>query len=172
MMIRFGTSHRRCQEDNMNRKTVLIMVPVLIVAILIVALVMDGGEKPADVRYDYDVEVVDSFMTGSGYEQESSPGEDYAIVTWVVVNDHYEDGFDTNILTFSTSVVVNGLSYTTTVDTYSHPDYKLVTVLEGGSATFAYVYDVPEGTDPSDVEVQYEYIWTFDPPTMERDPTL
>ncbi|MDO5854062.1 MAG: hypothetical protein Q4Q62_08555 [Thermoplasmata archaeon] len=158
----------------MQKKTKIIVgaVVVLAVIVLLAAAASGGGSSKAEVRYNYSIEVTDSFTTDSGYTASSGTGSDFAIVTWTVANDSYSDGFSTNSLTFDADLTVNGLTYGTSAYMYSHPGYLLATIEQGHSASFVYVYEVPDGTAVSDIEVSFEYTWTFDPPKMERDESL
>ena len=149
-------------------------VAVAIVAVVVIVAVIaaaGSGDDSPEVRYDYELEVADSFTSSSGYVVTPSEGNQYAIVTWTVANDSYGDGFHTNDLFFQAKVVAGGVAYSTTVDMYTHPGYLLGDILEGEKATFVYVYEIPAGIPTENLDVQVKYV-DFDPPSMERDTSL
>ncbi len=149
----------------------IVVVVVIIVAIAAVVVVMSDDDKGGKVRYDYEIEIVDSFYDGTFNETPSS-GNQFAIVTFTVVNDSYEDGFDTNMTIFDVDLKVGSTTYPTSFYTFLHPGYLLTDIMVGETASFVYVYEVPSGTTVSSISVEMSYIWTFDPPTMERDRSL
>lgn len=149
---------------------VAVAIVAVVVIVAVIAAVGSGDDSP-EVRYDYELEVADSFTSSSGYEETPSSGNQYVIVTWTVANDSYGDGFHTNDLFFQAKVVAGGVAYGTSIDMYTHPGYLLGDILEGEKATFVYVYEVPAGIPAEDLDVQVHYA-DFDPPSMERDMSL
>ena len=124
---------------------VAVAIVAVVVIVAVIAAVGSGDDSP-EVRYDYGIEVADSFTSSSGYEETPSSGNQYVIVTWTVANDSYGDGFHTNDLFFQAKVVAGGVAYGTSIDMYTHPGYLLGDILEGERAMFVYVYEVPAGT--------------------------
>lgn len=156
-----------------KRTKILIGVVVIVIVLMaVVTVAASSDDDKTEVRYNYKVELADSFVTSSGYTETADAGKQYVIVTWTVANDSYDDGFSTNDLIFVTYVTANGLQYRTTADNYLHPGYKLETITEGHEDTFVCVYEIPSTVQLSDIEVSYDYQWTYDPPKMERDTSL
>lgn len=156
-----------------SKKAIIGIIVVVVLAVIIaIALAGSSSEEEAEVRYDYSAEIVDSFQSASGYTYTPSAGMEYVILHVAVANDSYEDGFSTNSLIFVWKATIDGISYDTALDMYSLPNYKLITIEAGGSATFDYLFEVPEGTALEDITFTYEYQWTFDPPVMEWDDSL
>ncbi len=141
-----------------------------IVLIIVCASIYFGTSDPDPtyVRYDYDIEVVDSFETTLGYDYPAPIGKQYAVVTWTVANDSFEDGFSTSDLDFQADVVVDGLAYTPRVIGDLHPGHLDARITTGHQATFVYVYEIPAGTDAEDIDVSFEYVTVY-PPVMTRD---
>lgn len=156
----------------MKKRTKILIGVVVIVIVLIAIVAVASSDDETEVRYNYKVELADSFVTNSGYTETADAGKQYAIVTWTVANDSYDDGFSTNDLTFVTYVTVNGIQYRTTFENVSHPGYKLETITAGHQDSFVCVYEIPSTAKLSDIEVTYDYQWTYDPPNMERDTSL
>lgn len=155
-----------------SKKVKIIVGVVVLVAIVAIVAAAMGGSDETEVRYDYTVDFEKSFESTTGGTQTASEGMTYLINTWVVANDGYKDGFSTNDLIFQVKATIGGVSYSNSVIGYLHPDYKLVTIEEGGSARFVEVFEVPEGTTASDVTISWDYVdFGFDP-KMERDDSL
>lgn len=69
---------------------VAVAIVAVVVIVAVIAAVGSGDDSP-EVRYDYEIEVADSFTSSSGYEETPSSGNQYVIFTWTVVNDFYRD---------------------------------------------------------------------------------
>ena len=152
-------------------KAAAIVVVVIIMVIAAAAALGSGSDDSPEVRYDYSIEVSDSFAEADGGVVNAPAGSTFAIVTWRVANDGYADGFSTNDLIFQTDAVVNGVAHGTSIWGTTHPGHMLGEITEGSTASFVCVYEVPAGTTAQDVTMQMEYVM-FDPPTMERDDSL
>ncbi len=156
----------------MNRR---ITLPIgAIILFVISASIYFGIPDEVDsgsVRYDYDVEIVDSFESKSGYVYTADIGTQFVIVTWTVANDSFEDGFSTDDLIFQADVVAGGLSYTPRVIGFDHPGYVSATIVMGHTASFVYVYQIPEGFAVEDIGMEFEYMTVY-PPEMIRDEGL
>lgn len=156
----------------MNRTGKIVLAVIVVIAVVaIAAAASSGSDDGPEVRYNYSVQVTDSFGDGP-FPETPSEGHEFAVVTFTFANDSYEDGFSTNPLMFVVDVVVDGLSYSTSYHMMSHPGYQLVDIMPGGTASCSYVFEIPSGTSAEDVEVQWEVQWTFDPPEMGSDGTL
>ncbi len=146
-------------------------VAAVVVIVAAIAVLASGGDDGPDVRYDYEMEIVGSFTEADGDVQDAPAGREFLVVTWTVANDSYADGFSTNDIIFQTRAVVDGVGHGTSVYGYLHPGYVLGDIVEGETASFVLVYEVPAGTTAEDVTMQVEYVM-FDPPSMERDASL
>lgn len=156
----------------MVSKKVIIGAVVVIVAIIAIAAVASGGgDKSPDARYNYDSELTDFFMTSTGTIQSASDGYQYLIVTYTVYNDKISDGISTNSMMWSWKATANGVSYSSTVVGYLHPDYQLVTVEKGGHATSVEVFEVPATLTLSDITVSQNYT-DFSNSKVERDESI
>lgn len=156
----------------MVSKKVIIGVVVVIAIIAIAAAAMSGGgDKSPDVRYNYDAELSDSFLTSTGTLQEASDGYQYLVVVYTVYNDKWSDGVSTNSIIWQWKATANGVSYSSTVVGYLHPDYQLVTVEKGGHATSVEVFEVPDTLTMSDITISQDYK-DFSTPKIERDTSI
>lgn len=144
---------------------------VVIAIIAIAAVAMGGGDKSPDVRYNYEAELSDSFLTSTGTFQTASDGYQYLVVVYTVYNDKWSDGITTNDIIWQWKATANGVSYSSTVIGYLHPDYQLVTVEKSGHATSAEVFEVPDTLAMSDITISQDYK-DFTTPKIERDESI
>ena len=155
----------------MVSKKVIIGAVVVIAIIAIAAVAVGGGDKSPDVRYNYEAELSDSFLTSTGYLQTASEGMQYLVVVYTVYNDKWSDGITTNDIIWQWKATANGISYSSTVVGYLHPDYQLVTVEKGGHATSVEVFEVPDTLTMSDITISQDYN-DFSTPKIERDESI
>ncbi len=156
----------------MVSKKVIIGAVVVIVAIIAIAAVASGGgDKSPDVRYNYSAELVDFFTTSTDTIQSPSAGYQYLIVTYTAYNDKWSDGISTNSLIWQWKATADGVSYSSTVVGYLHPDYQLVTIEKGGHATSVEVFEVPSTLTMADITISQEYK-DFSTPKVERDTSI
>ena len=155
----------------MVSKKVIIGAVVVIAIIAIAAVAMGGGDKSPDVRYNYEAELSDSFLTSTGTLQTASDGYQYLVVVYTVYNDKWSDGITTNDIIWQWKATADGVSYSSTVIGYLHPDYQLVTVEKGGHATSAEVFEVPDTLTMSDITISQDYK-DFSTPKIERDTSI
>lgn len=158
-----------------SKKMILgVVVVVIIVAVLAIAIGSGGGQDSSqpDARLNYEYEVADSFVAADGDLETAYAGNTFVILTITCANDHFSSGISTNDLIFQWEVTVDGMSYSTTVQGYSHPNYKLATIAEGNTGNWTLVFNVPAGTTHDDVTVSYEYVMIGSTPTFEIDETL
>ncbi len=155
----------------MVSKKVIIGAVVVIAIIAIAAVAVGGGDKSPDARYNYDTSLTDFFMTSSGSIQSASDGMQYLVVVYTVYNDKWSDGVTTNDIIWQWKATANGVSYSSTVMGYLHPDYQLVTVEKGGHATSVEVFEVPDTLKLSDITISQEYK-DFSTPKIERDTSI
>ncbi|MDO5861836.1 MAG: hypothetical protein Q4Q58_03470, partial [Thermoplasmata archaeon] len=120
----------------MQKKTKIIIGVVVVLAVILLAAAAMSGSDKTEVRYNYEIELTDSFTSDSGYEVTSGTSTQFAIVTWTVANDSYSSGFSTNSLTFDVELTVGGLTYSTSAYMFSHPGYVLATIEQGHQASF------------------------------------
>ncbi len=152
-------------------------LPIAAIVMVIVCAVMyfsiPGDVDSGDVRYDYVVELTDSFESTSEYRDvvTAPAGKQFAVVTWTIANDSFKDGFSTNDLIFQSDVVVDGLIYTPQIIGFEHPGYVSASIAEGHTASFVYVYQIPAGTSVDGVEVVFEYVTVY-PPDMIKDESI
>lgn len=104
---------------------------IIIAIVVIAAAIGPGSDESPEVRYDYGIEVADSFVGDDEYEVDAPSGSAFAIVTWRVANDGYADGFSTNDLIFQTEAVVDGVAHGTSFRGTAHPGYLLGEITEG-----------------------------------------
>lgn len=159
----------------MKKRTKILIgfVAIVIVLVAIVAVAASGDDDDDKVRYNYEIELTKSFVTGSGYTETADAGEQYAIVTWTVANDSYSSGFTNNVIIFYAALVVNGISYhTSSVETYLYPGYAQIEIAEGHTASFVYVYEIPDTIAVSDITMDPDYNVLGTEPNMERDTSL
>lgn len=157
------------------KKRTKILIGVVVIVIVLIAIVAVAGSDDDDnkVRYNYEIELTKSFTDNSGYTETADAGEQYAIVTWTVANDSYSDGFTNNTIIFYAALVVNGISYhTSSAETWSYPGYALIDIAEGHTASFVYVYEIPDTIVLSDISVDPDYNVLGTEPKMERDTSL
>ena len=147
------------------------VIVVIVVAVIAIAGSSSNDDSP-EVRYDYDVTVADSFATDYGMIVIPDAGNAFVILDVTIANDSYEDGITTNPLTFMWDVSVNGITYSTDSNMFSHPGYQLIEIGQGATGTCTYVYQVPAGTTADQVTVSYEYAWTLDQPRLQHDDSL
>ncbi len=155
----------------MVSKKVIIGAVVIVVIIAIAAVAVGGGDKSPDVRYNYSSELTDFFTTSSGSIQSASDGMQYLVVVYTVYNDKWSDGVTTNDIIWQWKATANGVSYSSTVMGYLHPDYQLVTVEKGGHATSVEVFEVPSTLSMSDITISQDYK-DFSTPKIERDTSI
>lgn len=159
----------------MKAKILILLTLAAIITIGAVALITNnGGDSPADVRYNYDLEVVDSYTDSYGDLVEANAGTTFVIATVTVANDHYEDGIKTNWITLNWTIKTSsGIDYDSCADTIFHPDYQDVTINAGSVLTYAVVFEVPDSNLESDIlELVPDYLTLEDMPTFELDSTL
>ena len=155
----------------MVSKKVIIGAVVVIAIIAIAAVAVGGGDKSPDVRYNYEAELSDSFLTSTGYLQTASEGMQYLVVVYTVYNDKWSDGVTTNDIVWQWKATADGISYSSTVVGYLHPDYQLVTIEKGGHATSVEVFEVPDTLTMSDITISQDYN-DFSVPKIERDESI
>ena len=155
----------------MVSKKVIIGAVVVIAIIAIAAVAMGGGDKSPDVRYNYEAELSDSFLTSTGTLQTASDGMQYLVVVYTAYNNKWSDGITTNDIIWQWKATANGISYSSTVIGYLHPDYQLITIEKGGHATSVEVFEVPDTLTMSDITVSQDYK-DFSVPKIERDEDL
>lgn len=154
-----------------SKKVIIAVAVVAIVVIVAVAAAAGGGSKDPDARYNYEVTFTDKIGSGL-FPWTPSEGNQYAIVRYVVANDHYDAGISTNDLIWVWKISAGGISYSTSLAESSLPEHKIVTVEKGGKAVNALAFEVPNTLKVSDITVTQEYTWTFDPPVLELDTGL
>lgn len=151
-----------------SKKVIIGIIAVVAVVVIVAAAFAGSSSAPADGRYDYKVELADSFTSSTGYVEHPGAGMQYAILTYKVINDHASN-ISTNPLTWDWTLKAKNLSYSMNFDTYSHPGYKLVDVNEGGEATQVIVFEVPQDVTISDISMEWKY---FLGPKLERDTSI
>lgn len=160
----------------MVSKKVIIGIVAVLVVVVIAAAVIGGGDDSPEARYNYKVELADSFQwtgeSGTVYNEKPDAGMQYAILTYTVYNDSYSDAISTNSIIWVWKIVADNIEYSDNIDTFSHPGYKLVEVQKGGHATQVLVYQIPASLTESDIKVTQDYTWTFDPPKLKLDETI
>lgn len=159
----------------MKAKILILLTLAAIITIGAVALIMnDGEEDPADVRYNYDLEVVDSYTDSYGDLVEANTGKTFVIATVTVANDHYKGGISTNWITMNWIIKTSsGIDYDSCADSIFHPDYQDVTINKGSVLTYAVMFEVPDSIHESDIlEFVPDYLTLEDMPTFELDSTL
>lgn len=157
----------------MVSKKTIVVIAVIVVVIAIIAIAASGGDdKPADARYDYTLEVTDSFIGDDGEVVTAPSGNDFAILTIAIANDHYDSGITTNDMINRWTVTVDGIEYSSSVWGFDHPLYVLGSITEGSEVTYALVFQVPDGTVAEDVTVGHEWVDFGSGPKFERDDSL
>lgn len=154
-----------------SKKAIIAIVAVVIV-VAVVALAVGGGssDKAADARYDYSVTLSDSIP--DDLIDRPDEGMQYAIIDFVIANDHEDDGISTNFMYCKWTVTVDGVTYSDNGWlSVSHPDYQLVTVQVGAMAHSGAVIEVPADATLDDIVVSFEYDDIL-PPSFERDDSL
>lgn len=136
--------------------TILIIIGVILIAFLALAAIGGSSEKPVDARYNYEYEYCDSFIGKDG--QVVKPYDEtmrYVVVKVKAVNNRISSGLSTNSLTWMWHVRCGDVQYSTCLDMYNHPLYKLEDIAKGGSDTFAYVFKIPKTAKVTEVTQKY-----------------
>lgn len=148
-----------------------IVAIVAVVVIVFVALMLIPTNKDVEARYDYEMEITDSFQTSYGYKEMSGAGENFIILTIRIANDSYDDGITTNPYINVWTVVIDGIFYEYSNDTYSYPGYELRKIGVGATLTYHLVFEVPDWATADDIAV--EHSWDIGSgPVFELDETL
>lgn len=154
----------------MKRTTIIGIIAVVI--ILIAAVAIAGGESNPDkdkVQYDYEVEISNSFPSTVGGSETAPAGSTFAIVHIYVKNIGFDEGMSLNDFVWQWKAHVNGMTYSPTVSTYLHPEYKGLSEVEvGGETTTVQVFAVPAGTTVDMVTMTMDYFDFGPTPAFER----
>lgn len=153
----------------MLTKKVLAGIAVVAVIALVAVFAFSGSDGP-DARYNYDIELTDTFVNDNGFIERPTDGMQWALLTYTVTNDGYYSDVSTNPMTWEWDLSVNGITYTYTMDTYSHPGYVLSEVEKGETGSQTLVYSIPSSVILSDITVSQEY--TIGSPDLVRDDTV
>lgn len=155
----------------MASKKVLAIVAAIFVVVIVALLIMPGGDRDSEARYDYHLELADSFETSYGFTEKPGADEIYAILTICIANDSYDKGITTNPLTNVWQLDIGSILYDYSMDSYSYPGYELRTIAVGGTLTYHLVYEIPEGTTLEEIIVKHT--WDIGAgPVFEFDDTL
>lgn len=155
----------------MKKSTIIILI--VAVAFLAVFLIIGASavNAPADVEYNYKVEVVDSYIDENGSIETPSAGDQFVILTYHIYNKGYSSGISTNPLSWQMKVNVGGLEYGWSAwHTYLHPGYRLVDIPKGSDAACVQVFEVPAGHQASEMKVTLNAIFTY--AKIEYNPDL
>lgn len=150
----------------MLSKKALAGIAVVAVILLVAAFAFSGSDGP-DARYDYEVELTDTFVNENGFIERPTDGMQWAILSYTVTNDGYYPYVSTNPMTWEWELTVHGITYTYSMDTYSHPGYVLSEVDNGETGSQTLVYSIPSSVVLSDITISQEYI--IGSPDLERD---
>lgn len=153
----------------MLTKKALAGIAVVAVIALVAVFAFSGSDGP-DARYNYDIELTDTFINDNGFIERPTDGMQWAILTYTVTNDGYYSDVSTNPMTWEWELMAGGITYTYTMDTYSHPGYVLSEVDKGETGSQTLVYSIPSSVILSDITVSQEY--TIGSPDLVRDDTV
>jgi len=133
----------------------VILIVVVIGAVIMIAagheVVRDHGELNAKVEL---TDTIPVDLPGN----KPAEGYTYCWATVTIKNNDYKSGFSNNY--FYLKCKVDGKTYT--CDTWNTSSmktstaYTLVTLDEGASGTWDYIFQIPEGSDPAGVEILYD----------------
>ena len=137
---------------------VKILVPVAVIAIVGIAF-FSVITSPEECRYDYEVELTDSFVGYNGVVEKAGDGKQYAIIHITAANDGVVGGISLNPYTWVWQIVADGIIYTHCLDHYSHPEHgeSSMAIDMGSTGSYVVVLEVPKTLTMNDMEVTTEY---------------
>ena len=148
----------------MQKSTIILLVIVGAVLVLGLMFMVGLANSPTgpEVEYNYEVEIVDSFISDHGSVETPSQGKQFAILTYHIYNLSYSKGISTNPFTWQMEISIGGLRYDwSTWYTYLYPGQQTVDVLKGADATSVQVFEIPEGHSLSDLKVSLDTTLIF-----------
>lgn len=157
----------------MVSKKAIIAIVVVVVVVIIAAVAIGGGsdDKPADVRYDYTMELSDGFNEDEILPSHPDEGMQFVILHYTLANDSVEDGISTNPLIFEWTATIDGLTYDLDMmDTAAHPDESTVEIGVGAQATSVVVIEIPDTATLDDITISLDV--AFADFTYEQDDSL
>lgn len=152
----------------LSKKALAGIAIVAILAVVVIAASM--GSSGPNAHYNYDIELTDTFVDEEGFIERPIDGMQWAILSYTVTNDGYSPYVSTNPLTWEWTLAVNGLTYTYTSDSYSHPGYDLKEVRKGETDSQTLVFSIPVSFGLSDITVSQDY--TLGGDDFERDGSI
>ena len=152
----------------LSKKALAGIAIIAVLAVVVIAASM--GSSGPDARYNYDIELTDTFVNEEGFIERPIDGMQWAILSYTVTNEGYSPYVSTNPLTWEWTLGVNGLTYTYTSDSYSHPGYDLKEVRMGGTDSQILIFSIPATFGLSDITVSQDY--TLGGDDFERDESI
>lgn len=157
--------------NTMVSKAVKILVPVAIV-VVIGAVFMFAMTASEECRYDYEVELTDSFVGYNGVIDKAGDGKQYAILHITATNESVAGGVNLNPYTWEWNILAKGITYTHCLDHYDHPQHgeHTMDIDMGSTASFVVVFEIPKDLTLGDLDITQKY--SRSTVTMIHDDTL
>ena len=143
-----------------SKKAIIGIMVVALVAVIAIVAISGGSSDTSDARYNYDLELTDTFTTKEGFIDTAPSGMQWGIITYTAVNDRMSE-LSTNPLTWMWKLTANGIEYTDTLYTFDHPGYALKDVSKGETVSQTLVYSIPQDLKASDITVTEAYATIF-----------
>ena len=143
-----------------SKKAIVGIVVVALVAVVAIVAISGGSSDTSDARYNYDLELTDTFTTKEGFIDTAPSGMQWGIITYTAVNDRMSE-LSTNPLVWMWKLTANGIEYTDTLYTYDHPGYALKDVPKGETVSQTLVYSISQDLKASDITVSESYATLF-----------
>lgn len=135
-----------------------ILVPIVaIIAVGGLCLFVLGADE--ECRYDYEVELTDSFVGYNGIIEKPGAGKQYAIVHVTAANDSVAGGASTNPYIWEWTIEADGITYTHTLDHYGHPEHGEADkeIAMGDTGSFVVVFEIDKTLSKADLDVNTKY---------------
>lgn len=135
-----------------------ILVPVVaLVAIGGFCLFVIGADE--ELRYDYELELTDSFIGYNGDIIKADEGKQFAIVHVTGYNKSVAGGATENPYIWEWNLVADGITYTYDMKHYRHPDHGEDSreIPMGETGSFVVVFQVIKTLSADDITVKTAY---------------